>query len=94
VVEKSLNVTVPAGARTLKEAGVLQFPVYCCRHTLASRLTAAGVADLTVAQMIGHSSPGILQVYSKAIDEFHRDAVKKLEDMRADHTPKTSASIQ
>jgi len=65
----------------LKVAGLLDFPIYCRRHTFASRLSA-GVADLTVAQMIGHSSLGILQVYSKAIDEFRRDAVRKLENFR------------
>ena len=32
--------------------------------------------------MIGHSSPGILQRYSKAIDEYRRDAIRKLEQMR------------
>jgi hypothetical protein len=37
--------------------------------------------------MIGHSSPGILQRYSKAIDEYRRDAVRKLEEMRAEHVP-------
>ena len=29
-------------------------------------LSAAGVSDLFVAQMIGHSSPGILQRYAKS----------------------------
>jgi hypothetical protein len=49
-------------------------------------LSAAGVADLFVAQMIGHSSTSILQKYSKAIDEYRRDAIRKLELMRAGHT--------
>jgi hypothetical protein len=43
------------------------------------------VSDLFVAQMIGHSSPSILQRYSKAIDEFRRDAVLKLQQMRETH---------
>jgi hypothetical protein len=50
-------------------------------------LSAAGVSDLFVAQMIDHSSPGILQRYAKAIDEYRRDAVRKLEEMRAEHAP-------
>jgi len=54
---------------------------------VASRLSAAGVSDLFVAQMIDHSSPGILQRYAKAIDEYRRDAVRKLEEMRAEHAP-------
>lgn len=76
-----------AWQKTLKDAGLGHFWIYNLRHTFASRLSAAGVTDLFVAQMIGHSSPGILQKYSKAIDEYRRDAVRKLEEMRAEHTP-------
>jgi hypothetical protein len=53
-------------------------------------LSAAGIPDLFVAQMIGHSSPSILQTYSKAIDEYRRDAVRKLEQMRQAHTDHTT----
>lgn len=74
-----------AWAKTLKDAGIEHFWIYNLRHTFASRLSAAGVSDLFVAQMIGHSSPSILQKYSKAIDEYRRDAVRKLENMRAEH---------
>ena len=76
-----------AWEKALKDAGLDHFWIYNLRHTFASRLSAAGVSDLFVAQMIGHSSPGILQKYSKAIDEFRRDAVRKLEEMRAEHAP-------
>ena len=38
------------------------------------------MSDLFVAQMIGHSSPSILQTYAKAIDEYRRDAVRILRD--------------
>ncbi|HEY6769569.1 MAG TPA: site-specific integrase [Candidatus Sulfotelmatobacter sp.] len=73
--------------RTLEEAKLPRFVLYNLRHTFASRLSAAGVSDLFVAQMIGHSSPGILQIYSKAIDEYRRDAIRKLEEMRTTHAP-------
>jgi len=69
-------------ARALKDAGIEYFWLYNLRHSHASRLSAAGVSDLFVAQMIGHSSPGILQRYSKAIDEYRRDAIRKPERMR------------
>src|SRR5205814_4516540 len=75
-----------AWAKALKNAGIEYFWIYNLRHTFASRLSAAGVSDLFVAQMIGHSTPSILQKYSKAIDEYRRDAVRKLEHMRAAHT--------
>ena len=74
-----------AWRRALKNAGLDYFWIYNLHHTFASRLSAAGVADLFVAQMIGHSSPSILQKYSKAIDEFRRAAVRKLESMREAH---------
>jgi len=35
-----------------------------------------------VAQMMGHSSAGILQTYAKVIDEYRRDAIRKLEAFR------------
>jgi integrase len=75
----------------LRDAGLDYFWIYNLRHTFASRLSAAGVSDLFVAQMIGHSSPGILQRYAKAIDEYRRDAVRKLEEMRAEHAPSRQA---
>jgi integrase len=74
-----------AWEKALKDAGIDHFWIYNLRHTFASRLSAAGVSDLFVAQMIGHNSPGILQKYSKAIDEYRRDAVRKLEGMRAEY---------
>jgi integrase len=73
-------------AKTLRDAGLEYFWIYNLRHTFASRLSAAGVPDLFVAQMIGHSTPSILQKYSKAIDEYRREAVRKLEQMRAGHS--------
>ena len=79
-------------AKALEDAGIAYFWIYNLRHTFTSRLSAAGVPDLFVAQMIGHSSPGILQVYSKAIDDFRRDAVRKLEQMRTVHNVQTHNS--
>lgn len=75
-------------ANALKDAELEYFWVYNLRHTFASRLSAAGVSDLFVAQMIGHSTPSILQRYSKAIDEYRRDAIHKLEGLRMVHAAK------
>ena len=69
-------------AKALKAAKISYFWVYNLRHTFASRLSAAGVSDLFIAQMIGHSSPSIVQTYAKAIDEHRRDAIRKLEALR------------
>ena len=79
-------------AKVLKDAGLKNSVwLYNLRHSFASRLSAAGVSDLFVAQMIGHSSPSILQKYSKAIDEYRRDALRKLEIMRAEHVERERA---
>jgi integrase len=65
----------------LKRAEIAYFPVYCLRATFASRLSAAGVPDVFVSQLMGHAG-GLLQTYAKAITEYRRDAVKKLEEYR------------
>jgi len=66
----------------LKAAGLEYFWLYDLRHTFASRLTAAGVSPIFVAQIMGHSNSSILQTYAKAIDEFRRSAISKLETFR------------
>jgi integrase len=68
-------------ARALKDAQIGFFPIYNLRATFASRLSAAGVPDVFVSQMIGHAS-GLLQTYAKAITEYRRDAIRKLEAYR------------
>ena len=83
-----------AWAKALKDAGIEYFWLYNLRHTFASRLSAAGVSDLFVAQMMGHSTPTILQRYSKAIDEYRRDAVRKLEQMRNAHVIRQDVPAQ
>jgi integrase len=73
-------------AKTLQDAKLDYFWIYNLRHTFASRLSAAGVSDLFVVQMMGHSTPSILQTYAKVVDEFRRDAIAKLEILRLDHS--------
>ena len=72
-------------ANALKLSGIPYFWLYNLRHTFCSRLSAAGVSDLFVAQMMGHSSPSIVQTYAKAIDEYKRDAIRKLESLRPEY---------
>ncbi len=72
-------------AKALKDAGLQYFWIYDLRHTLATRLTQAGVSPVFVAQIIGHSSTSILNTYARAIDEYRRDAIHKLEELRDDH---------
>jgi integrase len=69
----------------VRKAGLEPFPIYSLRATFASRLSAAGVPDGFVSQMLGHAG-GLLQTYSKAVDEYRRDAIRKLEELRATNT--------
>lgn len=67
---------------TLRMASLPHFPIYYLRATFASRLCAVGVPDTFVAQMLGHSTTSILPSYARAIDEYRRDAIRKLDELR------------
>jgi integrase len=72
-------------AKALADAGFTYFWLYNLRHSFASRLSAAGVSDVFVAQMLGHSTPSILQTYARVIGEYRRTAIQKLETLRIAH---------
>jgi integrase len=76
----------------LNAAGLEHFWIYDLRHTFASRVTQAGVSPIfVVAQMMGHSSPsGVLQTYAKAINEYKRSAISKLEALREAHSARST----
>ena len=69
-------------AGALERAKIEYFPIAHLRHTFATRMNAAGVNSLTVDQLLGHKTPGILPTYAKVLDEHQRDAIKKLEEYR------------
>jgi integrase len=88
-----------AWPNALKAAGLDYFWLYDLRSTFASRLTEAGVSPLFVAQLMGHSNLGILHTYARAIDEYRRSAISKLEALRekstlATHDGQASQTIQ
>jgi integrase len=82
--------------RALRLAKLSYFPIYCLRATFASRLSAAGASDNLVAGMLGHSSPSIVSTYAKVVDEFRRDAIRKLETLRTSKpsNPKEAALLR
>jgi len=71
-----------AWATALKKAGISFFPIYNLRHTFASRMTAAGVSSITIAQLLGHSSTQIVPRYAQVLDQNRLDAVRKMEAYR------------
>jgi integrase len=74
--------------KTLKKAKIEYFPIYNLRATFASRLSAAGNSDNLVAGLLGHSTPSIVHTYAKVLDEYRRDAIRKLEGYRQNHQAK------
>jgi integrase len=78
--------------RALKNAGIEFFPIYNLRATFASRMAAAGVPDVFITQMMGQAG-GLLQTYAKAITEYRRDAIRKLEAFRESATVPHAASL-
>ena len=74
---KHLQKVPKTWARALKEAGVEPRRIYDLRATFATRLNAAGVPQVFVDQLMGHSG-GLAQTYAK-VDEHKRAAIDKLE---------------
>ena len=66
-------------AATLKKAGVPYFAIYELRHTFATRLSAGGVADHMVTQMLRQGDAEVFKLYSQAKLGMMREALAKLD---------------
>jgi integrase len=66
-------------ADTLKKADVPYFAPYELRHTFATRLSAGGVADHMVTQMLRQSDAEVFKLYSQAKLGMMREALAKLD---------------
>jgi integrase len=77
----------------LKLAGLPRFAIYLCRHTFATRLAAAGVADTLIDQLLGHSRRDVLRFYTARVPEYLRDAIVRLERLRSGKTEREKARI-
>ncbi len=70
---------------TLKRAGVPYFPLYELRHTFATRLSAGGVADHFVSQMLRQGDAGVFKRYSQAKFNMMREALGRLDRKANEH---------
>jgi len=61
-----------------KRSGV-PFHLHLCRHTFATRLLAAGVDIVTIAEILGHGSSMTSLLYSHTSPDRKKQAVKLLE---------------
>ena len=64
---------------TLKRAGVPYFPLYHLRHTFATRLSAGGVADHFVTQMLRQGDAKVFKRYSQAKLVMMRESLARLD---------------
>jgi integrase len=78
-----------AWAVTLKKAGLPHFALYEVRHTFATRLSAGGVADHVVTQMLRQGDAEVFKLYSQAKLGMMREALAKL-DRQANERPGSS----
>jgi integrase len=78
--------------RCLEEAKLDYFRIYDLRANFASRLSAAGAPDNLVAGVLGHQTSSIVSTYAKVVDEYRKDAMRKLETYRKEQQEKAATS--
>ncbi len=76
---------------TLRRAQVPYFRIYDLRSTYATRLSAGGVADEWVTQMLRQGNAQVLKKYSQMKLQMKREALEKL-NRRANETPAEKAA--
>jgi len=72
-------------ANTLRKAGIPYFPPYHLRHTFATRLSAGGVADHFVTQMLRQGDSKVFKRYSQAKLNMMREALARLDRQANEH---------
>jgi integrase len=76
-----------AWTATLKKAGVPYFSLYELRHTFATRLSAGGVADHFVTQLLRQGDAGVFKRYSQAKLNMMREAMDRLDRKANEREP-------
>ena len=72
-------------AKTLRRTGVAYFPIYHLRHTFATRLSAGGVADHFVTQMLRQGDSQVFKRYSQAKLNMMREALTRIDRQANEH---------
>jgi integrase len=76
--------------RTLQRAGVPHFRLYDLRSTYATRLSAGGVADEWVTQMLRQTDAKVFKKYSQMKLQMKRKALKRLNRKAGDAVSRES----
>lgn len=77
----------------LRRAGVSYFPIYDLRSTFATRLSAGGVMESFVMDLLGQKDPSAMKRYSFARMEQLRDAVGKLDRQTGETQTETGSQF-
>jgi integrase len=72
-------------ASTLERAGVPHFSLYELRHTFATRLSAGGVADHFVTQMLRQGDSAVFKRYSQAKLGMMREVINRRDRKANEH---------
>lgn len=74
-------------AKTLRRAKIPYFRIYDLRSTYATRLSAGGVADEWVTQMLRQGDAQVFKKYSQMKLQMKRDALEKLNRRAGEKAP-------
>jgi integrase len=77
--------------KTLRRAKIPYFRIYDLRSTYATRLSAGGVADEWVTQMLRQSDAQVFKKYSQMKLQMKREALEKLNRRANEMVPTTAA---
>jgi integrase len=78
---------------TLRRAAVPYFPLYHLRHTFATRLSAGGVADNFVTQMLRQGDAQVFKRYSQAKLNMMRESLEKLDRQANEHRENSGTPV-
>jgi len=79
-----------AWSKTLRQAKVTYFRIYDLRSTYATRLSAGGVADEWVTQMLRQGDAQVFKKYSQMKLQMKREALEKLNRRAGEIAPVTA----
>jgi integrase len=79
--------------KTLRRAEVPYFRIYDLRSTYATRLSAGGVADEWVTQMLRQADAQVFKKYSQMKLQMKREAREKLNRRASEMTPANGGAI-
>ncbi len=86
-----------AFAGVCREAKIIDFHWHDLRHTFGTRLGDAGFSEVTIAELMGHTSVNTTRRYTHGTERAKREAVEAAQVRRAEatcHNPATNENSQ